>query len=378
MERRGLSQQKKSYDWSPGRESEGTPVNRRRVPASTTVKEGRPVLRRAASSEQREESQTLPGIKVVVLCHPPSCPHSFPLPPREVSMSQGQEIPFCTQEQYSAYNEITAISPSKPDKGSSSQEKEDSSASLSKSGTENLPVDPLDEKVTSLVQFLLHKYQTKEPITKAEVLDVVVKECKDHFLEILRRASKHMEVVFGVDVKEVDPTRHTYALVNKLGLTYDARLSGEEGMPKTSLLIIVLGVIFMKGNRATEEEIWKVLNMMDLYSGRNHFIFGEPRKFITKDLVQERYLEYQQVANSDPPCYEFLWGPRAHAEASKMKLLEFFTEIHESDPRCFPSQYEEALRDEAERAQARLAARASTNAMSRAHPRSRSLSSSHP
>ncbi|CAK7313244.1 Melanoma-associated antigen B16 [Vulpes lagopus] len=378
MERRGLSQQKKSYDWSTGRESEGTPVNRRRVPASTTVKEVRPVLRRAASSEQREESQTLPGIKVVVLCHPPSRPHSFPLPPREVSMSQSQEIPFCTQEQYSAHNEITAISPSKPDKGSSSQEKEDSSAPLSKSGTENLPVDPLDEKVTSLVQFLLHKYQTKEPITKAEMLDVVIKECKDHFLEILRRASKHMEVVFGVDVKEVDPTRHTYALVNKLGLTYDARLSGEEGMPKTSLLIIVLGVIFMKGNRATEEEIWKVLNMMDLYSGRNHFVFGEPRKFITKDLVQERYLEYRQVANSDPPCYEFLWGPRAHAEASKMKLLEFFTEIHESDPRCFPSQYEEALRDEAERAQARLAARANTNAMSRAHPRARSLSSSHP
>ena len=31
----------------------------------------------------------------------------------------------------------------------------------------------------------------------------------------------------------------------------------------------------MKGNRATEEEVWKVLNMMDIYSGRKHFIFGE-------------------------------------------------------------------------------------------------------
>lgn len=33
-----------------------------------------------------------------------------------------------------------------------------------------------------------------------------------------------------------------------------------------------------------------------------------------------------------------------------MKVLEFLTKLHESDPRCFPSQYEEALRDEAERA----------------------------
>uniref|UniRef100_A0A8C9DGJ9 MAGE domain-containing protein n=1 Tax=Prolemur simus TaxID=1328070 RepID=A0A8C9DGJ9_PROSS len=213
----------------------------------------------------------------------------------------------------------------------------------------DVPVGSLDEKVTLLVQFLLHKYQMKEPITEADMLDVVIKEYKDDIPEILKRASEHMELVFGVDVKEVDPTSHSYALVNKLGLTYDARLSGDEGMPKTSLLLIILGVIFMKGNRATEEEIWEVLNMMDLHSGKEHFMFGEPRKFITKDLVQQKYLEYCQVPDGDPPCYEFLWGPRAHAETNKMKLLEFLSKIHESDPRCFPSQYQEALRDEAER-----------------------------
>uniref|UniRef100_A0A452QFH8 MAGE domain-containing protein n=1 Tax=Ursus americanus TaxID=9643 RepID=A0A452QFH8_URSAM len=316
-------------------------------------------------------------------------------------MSQGQEIPSCTQEQHDAPSEIqgleaaqvskaveetspspcpvmpgnmeeavaagtsstaqspqsaypsyavlTAISPSKSDEGSSSQEKEDSSASSSRSLSdfENFPIDPLDEKVTMLVQFLLHKYQMKEPITRADMIDVI-KVCNDDFPEILRKAAERMELVFGVDMNEVDPTSHSYVLVNKLGLTYDSRLGGEDNMPKTSLLIIVLGVIFMKGNCATEEEIWEVLNMMDLYSGRKHFIFGEPGKFITQDLVQEEYLEYRQVANSDPPRYEFLWGPRAHAEASKMKLLEFLTKIHESDPRCFPSHYEEALRDEAE------------------------------
>ncbi|EFB18776.1 hypothetical protein PANDA_011877, partial [Ailuropoda melanoleuca] len=312
-------------------------------------------------------------------------------------MSQGQEIPSCTQEQHDAPSEIqgleaaqvskaveetspspcpvmpgnmeeavaagtsstaqspqsaypsyavlTAVSPSKSDEGSSSQEKEDSSSSSSLSDFENFPIDPLDEKVTMLVQLLLHKYRTKEPITRADMIDVI-KVCNDDFPEILRKAAERMELVFGIDMNEVDPTSHTYVLVNKLGLTYYPSLSGEDNMPKTSLLIIVLGVIFMKGNCATEEEIWEVLNMMDLYCGRKHFIFGEPGKFITQDLVQEEYLEYRQVANSDPPRCEFLWGPRAHAEASKMKLLEFLTRIHESDPRCFPSQYQEALRDE--------------------------------
>ena len=113
---------------------------------------------------------------------------------------------------------------------------------------------------------------------------------------------------------------------------------------------------------------------MGLYKGRKHFIFGEPRKLITKDLVQENYLEYRQVPDSDPPRYEFLWGPRAHAETSKMKVLEFVAKIHDTVPTAFPTWYEEALRDEEERAQARAAARARTAAIASA--RSKAIASS--
>ncbi|XP_010598055.1 melanoma-associated antigen B4-like [Loxodonta africana] len=60
------------------------------------------------------------------------------------------------------------------------------------------------------------------------------------------------------------------------------------------------------GNRATEEEVWEFLSVLGIYNGKRHFMFGDPRKLITKDLVQEEYLEYWQVPNSDPPCYEFL------------------------------------------------------------------------
>ena len=91
-----------------------------------------------------------------------------------------------------------------------------------------------------------------------------------------------------------------------------------------------------------------------------------PRRLITSDLVMEKYLEYQQVPTSDPPRYEFLWGPRAHAEVSKMKLLEFLAKIHGTNPKSFPSQYEEALRDEEERARARIEATAGTSAMASA------------
>ena len=255
----------------------------------------------------------------------------------------------------------------KSDGGSTSQEEMEQSSTLqSLPDLENLHIDLLDEKVELLISFLLQKYQMREPVTKADMIGNVVKEYKDDFLEILRSASERMELVFGLDVKEVDPISHSYTLANKLDLTYNGMLSDQQGMPKTGLLIIILGVIFMKGNCATEEEVWKVLNMMDIYSGRKHFIFGEPRRLITSDLVMEKYLEYQQVPTSDPPRYEFLWGPRAHAEVSKMKLLEFLAKIHGTNPKSFPSQYEEALREEEERARARIEATAGTSAMASA------------
>ena len=41
----------------------------------------------------------------------------------------------------------------------------------------------------------------------------------------------------------------------------------------------------------------------------------------------EGYLEYLQVPDSDPACYEFLWGPRAYVETSKFKVLEYLDKV---------------------------------------------------
>uniref|UniRef100_A0A8C3W0Z3 MAGE domain-containing protein n=1 Tax=Catagonus wagneri TaxID=51154 RepID=A0A8C3W0Z3_9CETA len=213
---------------------------------------------------------------------------------------------------------IKAIPSSKSNEGSSTQE-EDPSIFRS---PEFLLGSVLNKKVVELVQFLSVKYVTKEPVTKAEMLRNVIKEQKDHFPLIFSKVCECMEIVFGIEVKEVDPTDHSYVLIKMLDLTYDGMLSDDQGMPKTGLLILILGVIFMQGNRAPENKVLEVLNSIGVYVGQKDFLYGEPRKLITKDLVKEKYLEYQQVPDSEPPCYEFLWGPRAHAETSKMKVLE--------------------------------------------------------
>ncbi|XP_004281078.2 melanoma-associated antigen B4-like [Orcinus orca] len=231
--------------------------------------------------------------------------------------------------------------------------------------------DPLTRKVRKLVQFLLEKYKTKEPIPQAALLKAINRKYQKHFPEILSRASEIMEVVFGLEVKDVDPSNHSYALISKMALPSEGSPSDESGLPTSGLLMTVLGAIFTKGNRATEEELWEFLNALGFYAGRRHLIFGEPSRFIRKDFVMQKYLTYCQVPDSDPPRYEFLWGPRAHAETSKMKVLEFVAKIIGTVPSASPDLYEEALKDEEERARVRVAARAAAVAAGRAPSRAK-------
>ena len=82
----------------------------------------------------------------------------------------------------------------------------------------NVPIDALDKEVALLVNFLLLKYQMKEPITKADMLEIVIKDCQVHFPEILLRASECLEMIFHLDLKEVDPANHHYCLLIRLAL----------------------------------------------------------------------------------------------------------------------------------------------------------------
>lgn len=80
------------------------------------------------------------------------------------------------------------------------------------------------------------------------MLKVIMKRYKKPFPVIFKKASKHLEVIFGIYVKEMDPIIHSYALVNSLDLlTHHKMFSDNQNMPKNGLLIIILGVIFKGG-----------------------------------------------------------------------------------------------------------------------------------
>lgn len=237
--------------------------------------------------------------------------------------------------------------------------------------------DALTKKASMLVEFLLEKFKKNEQFTDADMLKVVNKKYKTQFSDILRKSSSRMEMIFAMQLKKINPNSQSYAIVSKLGLSTAEILSGKRGLPKMGLLMTILGLIFTKGNCATEEEVWKFLSVLGVYAGRKHLIFGEPRRLITKDLVEQNYLEIRKMSEGKSSRYYFLWGSQAHVETSKMKVLEVWAKINDTIPSLFPTLYEEALKDQMERAQPESPVLACTAVMASAHPRCMSCSSSH-
>ncbi|XP_036743177.2 melanoma-associated antigen 10-like [Manis pentadactyla] len=219
----------------------------------------------------------------------------------------------------------------------------------------SFPSVVINAKTAQLVAFLLLKYLAVESTTRAELLEVLGQDHQDQFPVIYSCVSECLQLVFGIDVKEVDPSDHSYILVTALGLT-GRQLSNEQSLPKTGLLVLLLIMIFMRGGRVPAEDVWEMLGVMGICPGREHFVFGDPTELITRAWVQDQYLEYQQVPNSDPTHLELLWGARAHAEIDVMKVLGFMAKVKDSTANACLPLYEEAVRDQEGPGQASIAA----------------------
>ncbi|XP_032476341.1 melanoma-associated antigen D2 isoform X3 [Phocoena sinus] len=172
--------------------------------------------------------------------------------------------------------------------------------------------------------------------------------------------------VFGIQLKEIDKNDHLYILLSTLEPTDAGILGTTKDSPKLGLLMVLLSIIFMNGNRSSEAVIWEVLRKLGLRPGIHHSLFGDVKKLITDEFVKQKYLDYARVPNSNPPEYEFFWGLRSYYETSKMKVLKFACKVQKKDPKEWAAQYREAVE-----ADMKAAAEAAAEAKARAEIRAR-------
>uniref|UniRef100_A0A8C3YLL0 MAGE domain-containing protein n=1 Tax=Catagonus wagneri TaxID=51154 RepID=A0A8C3YLL0_9CETA len=207
----------------------------------------------------------------------------------------------------------------------------------------------LQERANKLVKYLLVKDQTKIPIKRSDMLKDVIQEDDEYFPEIIERASYALEKMFQVSLKEIDKQSSLYILIS-IQESSAGILGTTKDTPKLGLLMVILSVIFMNGNKASEAVIWEVLRKLGLYPGVRYSLFGEVRKLITDEFVKQKYLEYERVPNSRPPEYEFFWGLHSYHETSKMKVLKFACKVQKKDPKDWAAQYREAVEMEVQAA----------------------------
>ncbi|OCT65503.1 non-structural maintenance of chromosomes element 3 homolog isoform X2 [Xenopus laevis] len=207
---------------------------------------------------------------------------------------------------------------------------------------QNHSKEQVDLKVGEVVQYLLIKDQKKLPIKRADIVRNVVKEYKDVYPEIIHRAQIALQQVFGFQLEEIDTKNHIYILTNKLQRVQGDGMSVDENTSKLGLLMVILSLIFMKGNTAKESAIWETLRRLRIEPGEKHSEFGDVKKLLTDEFVKQKYLEHHKVPHTDPVEYEFRWGQRAFKETSKMKVLEFVSKIQQKDPKSWTTQYKDA------------------------------------
>ncbi|NWH46961.1 NSE3 protein, partial [Fregata magnificens] len=202
--------------------------------------------------------------------------------------------------------------------------------------------DQVNQKVSELVQFLLVKDQKKIPIKRADILKKVIREYKDVYSEIVNRAGRTLQQVFGLQLVEIDTKHHIYILTSDLPRAEGENLRRDNQTAKLGLLIAILSFIFMKGNSAKDSAVWEFLRWLRLQPGERHEVFGDVKKLVTEEFVRQKYLEITPIPLTDPPEFKYQWGPRAAKETSKRDVLRFVAKIQRKDPTFWTSQYKEA------------------------------------
>lgn len=209
-------------------------------------------------------------------------------------------------------------------------------------GLEKLTSAQVDQKTAEVVQYFLVKDQKKIPIRRADLVKHVIKEYRNIYPEIMKRAVRTFDQVFGLKLVEIDTKNHTYILINKLETSEGASSMNGPTNPKTGLLFVILSVIFMKGGVVREGLIWNTLKKLRVDPGEKHEEFGDVKKVVTDEFVRQKYLEYVRIPHTEPAEHEFRWGQRADEEVSKAKILEFMGQLHDQDPQNWSQQYREA------------------------------------
>ena len=197
-----------------------------------------------------------------------------------------------------------------------------------------MSVQDRERLANDIVRYMLAADYRKYPIKQADIKKHALKDHSRSFNSLMKMAAEKLRSAFGIDVVETDwGKQKAYMLINILDNKYDAphQTWPPEDHASMGLIMVILSVIFMKGNVLTEEDLFDLLSRLGIGMDHPDETFGDVRPLIFTDFVRRGYLEVEREHGSDPPSHLFRWGPRAQAETSKRHAMDFICQVFGED-----------------------------------------------
>ncbi|XP_067930735.1 non-structural maintenance of chromosomes element 3 homolog [Watersipora subatra] len=107
-------------------------------------------------------------------------------------------------------------------------------------------------------------------------------------------------------------------------------MTGDTDNQHAALLMIILSIILMAGDVIGDDDLWKALKHLGLdYEKPDNEVFGDVKKLVTQEFVQQGYIVYSKLPETDPAKYEFKWGTHAQLLTTKDDVLSFVCQIYD-------------------------------------------------
>lgn len=260
----------------------------------------------------------------------------------------------------------------------SSQERQQSASQEStsqESSSQQSRVPPLsDSELTThsshAVRYILSVHGRSrliriEDIRKHALPNISVKNVK----AVMSRVADQLDSVFGLKLTELSK-KGEFVLTNQLPAARPASAADDVSSGSSScrsilshvhvqsaerqrraLIMVVLAAIYMNHGMMTEASMWSFLQTLQLLEDDAHPCFGDAKKFVSVDMVRQRYVKITTpptsvAADGDQlaSAREITWGDHATAVLKPLDVLQFVCEVWGDDvePSMWTSQYRRA------------------------------------
>ncbi|BFF89598.1 melanoma-associated antigen D4 [Drosophila madeirensis] len=219
-----------------------------------------------------------------------------------------------------------------------------SQASTSRGGNNSLlsqssqlvQVTAVDDKVRSILKYILDHSAAKIPMKEKDLVPLV--GTKSDLQSRLPLVAKLLAKRYGIRLHQLKDATKMYICMAEAPMASIHEMTPDQ-RPQLTLLYIILMYIFLRQMRIEDTKLYAMLELLGIRVDEEHAYFGSHlRKLIEDTFVKQQYVKRERSqpegAFEETKTY-MLWGLRAKEEFAYEQIVEFSAKILNKPPSDF-------------------------------------------